>query len=603
MRELHIPNERAWQKLRIAARDRREVQARPPQMRTGALPNASTRLALARSLVWLGMGLRFHGWLALDALLGRSDPKRMASYATTLLTGAGPTAVKVGKQLAARLDLLPIEVVDALDQMRDEMPAFPAEQAIARVERAARRPIEALCEVFDPQPIVSEIASCVWQAELRTGEKVAFRVRRPGIREQLAAEHFAFVAVASLFAMFTSLRVEQVAMLRKELRWALDEELDFVRISRFQRRLRKRLRRGPKRVGVARVLRKLTSEDVITTEFVSGVWLDELIALREQGDELALQKLAARGIVPSEVAGRVLRFGWWCMFDEQFHPSHPSLGDFVVQDGGRLVMVDVGACSMAPGRKRLLGREVMSRLSDNDVSGAASAFVEMLSPLPFLDTKELGQKIEGALWPALFAMRNRELPWYERTSGGVWLGALEVGHSFGARFRLEPLRLMRASIQFDLLAAQVWPRTNILGRFRRFEAESRLRSARRGARRVQRWFRRTPAERYPLQLERDIDTFRRLELLYRLFISDVPVDFQALSKKGAYAWAIVLQATVTLSAVTLLGIGGVWAWRGGERGLVDAVMTAVMHPLYGLVLALAFVSVSRVVMFRLDDRE
>ena len=72
--------------------------------------------------------------------------------------------------------------------MLDQAPAFPTEKAIAIIERNLGRPLGEVFEVFDPEPIGSASLACVYQAQLKTGERVAVKVRRPGIGPLIAAD-------------------------------------------------------------------------------------------------------------------------------------------------------------------------------------------------------------------------------------------------------------------------------------------------------------------------------------------------------------------------------------------------------------------------------
>ena len=80
-----------------------------------------------------------------------------------------------------RADMLPYAYCAELGKMLDQVPAFPTAQAIEIIERNIGRPLSEVFEVFDPEPIGSASLACVYQAQLKTGEKVAVKVRRPGI--------------------------------------------------------------------------------------------------------------------------------------------------------------------------------------------------------------------------------------------------------------------------------------------------------------------------------------------------------------------------------------------------------------------------------------
>src|SRR5262245_28316418 len=61
------------------------------------------------------------------------------------LEALGPIFVKFGQVLSTRRDLLPPDIADELAKLQDRVPPFPAEQAVALLEKAYRKP---LAEVF-----------------------------------------------------------------------------------------------------------------------------------------------------------------------------------------------------------------------------------------------------------------------------------------------------------------------------------------------------------------------------------------------------------------------------------------------------------------------
>src|SRR3954465_2272167 len=64
----------------------------------------------------------------------------------------GPIFVKFGQVLSTRRDLLPTDVADELALLQDRVPPFPTEVAIATIERAFRRPLDAIFVTFEREP-------------------------------------------------------------------------------------------------------------------------------------------------------------------------------------------------------------------------------------------------------------------------------------------------------------------------------------------------------------------------------------------------------------------------------------------------------------------
>ena len=136
---------------------------------------------IGRMFVWLWGFLRFYFGNMRDTWMRRSTVQRRAVRLRRVFEDAGVTFAKLGQQLSMRADMLPYAYCAELGKMLDQVPAFPTAQAIEIIERNIGRPLSEVFDVFDPEPIGSASLACVYQAQLKTGEKVAVKVRRPGI--------------------------------------------------------------------------------------------------------------------------------------------------------------------------------------------------------------------------------------------------------------------------------------------------------------------------------------------------------------------------------------------------------------------------------------
>jgi hypothetical protein len=143
---------------------------------------------LGRLHVWLGSINAFVLGTAWDVIRRRDSEDRRAIRLRQIFENAGGTLVKIGQQMSIRLDMLPVRICEELSLMLDSVPPFPTEEAIAVIEQTTGRKLEEIFSAFDPEPIGSASIACVYQGVLRdTGEKVAVKVRRPGIRKLVSS--------------------------------------------------------------------------------------------------------------------------------------------------------------------------------------------------------------------------------------------------------------------------------------------------------------------------------------------------------------------------------------------------------------------------------
>ena len=133
---------------------------------------ASIFFALSRLARWIWLAVSYYVSGALDVVLRRASVERRATRFRLLIEKAGGSFIKVGQQLSVRADLLPHAFCVELSKLLDRVPAMRLEQAVAIIERGAGKPLEEIFESFDPKPIGSASLACVYQAVLKTGERV-----------------------------------------------------------------------------------------------------------------------------------------------------------------------------------------------------------------------------------------------------------------------------------------------------------------------------------------------------------------------------------------------------------------------------------------------
>jgi ubiquinone biosynthesis protein len=94
----------------------------------------------------------------------------------------GPIFVKFGQVLSTRRDLLPPDIADELAHLQDRVPPFASTIAVATIERAFGKPLDAVFSHFEQVPVASASIAQVHFATLRegrhAGREVAVKVLR-----------------------------------------------------------------------------------------------------------------------------------------------------------------------------------------------------------------------------------------------------------------------------------------------------------------------------------------------------------------------------------------------------------------------------------------
>ncbi len=596
----------------VAADEVMAAMPRPP-----ALPAAAaTRLAprglrlaapfkaglwhtLGRLFLWLRAIARFFGGVVADKLRGQDSPARRAQRLKATITRVGGTFIKLGQQASVRVDLLPQAYTEALTSLLDQVDPFPTEQAIAAVERVTGRPLRETFAVFDPVPIGSASIACVYQAVLPTGERVAVKVRRPSVGRDIAADLRVLGWVFWMAERLTLVRPGFSAKVLAELRTTLFDELDFYKEARFQEIFRRRAGKARRKYFTApKLFPELSGEDVIVEDYVSGVWLFELLTAVENGDAETLARLAELDIDPAEVARRLIWVSHWGLWDSVFFHGDPHPANIIVQRGNKLVFIDFGAMGSLHASRRASMREIFNLIEHEDLEGMARLSLTLLEPLPPIDTDEVIKAVEEVFWEALLAYRSKHSEWYERTTAQLWLGFFRVTSRFKIPMSYDTVRLIRATLLYDTLAARLDNDIDLPREYRRYRRDAGRDARARVVKAVERRADRGLLAEDWLRLDQFASLGRSALMQAERLAKLRTFSFGAYVGKLVSTVVLAVGLLLQLGAVTLVAVGAVALFTDG-----DAWATVWGSWLYWVVIGGLGLIALRRIMFRLKDRE
>ena len=263
-------------------------------------------------------------------LLERRGAGSGAARLSAALTRLGPSYVKFGQFLATRPDIVGVAVARDLESLQDRMPPFPRAEAVATVERALGRPVEAVFASFGEPVAAASIAQVHRAVTAGDGRQLAIKVIRPGVRERFARDlqAMAFSARLAERRMPETRRLrptETVEILARSVSVETDLRLEAAALSELAENTAQ-----DEDFRVPKADWELTSRDVLATEWIDGIPLHRLDTLDAAGHD---RPTLARNLLQSFLK-QAIRDGF---FHADMHP-----GNLMVDAQGRLVAVDTG---------------------------------------------------------------------------------------------------------------------------------------------------------------------------------------------------------------------------------------------------------------------
>jgi ubiquinone biosynthesis protein len=206
----------------------------------------------------------------------------------------GPIFVKFGQAVSTRRDLLPREVADELAKLQDQVPPFPAKEAVAILDEAYGQSVDEVFARFDFEPFAAASIAQVHTAALDDGTEVIVKLLRPGVREQIERDLDVMFAVARLADRYweNSKQLRPLELVGEYEKTVIDE-LDLLREGGNAAQLKRNFE-GSDMLYVPEVYWDYCRPEVLVQERVYGIPISDMDALRAAGTNI--QTLAENGV-------------------------------------------------------------------------------------------------------------------------------------------------------------------------------------------------------------------------------------------------------------------------------------------------------------------
>lgn len=285
----------------------------------------------------------------------------------------GPTFIKFGQVMSTRPDLVPREMVIELQKLQESVPPFPSEDAVAQLESELGKPVDQLFAHFDRTPLAAGSLGQVHRATHFDGTPLAVKIRRPtavrDVERDLALMHELAILVDR---NVVEAQVFDPVGLVNHFTRSIRRELNFAREARTMDEFR-RLFRNDATLYVPQVFWDLTTEAIVTMEYVDGLKIDQVDELRSTTSNSA--ELAANGA--RIFMKQIFEFG-------VFH-GDPHPGNIRIRYDGTICLLDYGMIGILDEQTREQLIDVLLAVSQQDVDAAVKLVLQLGEPYREVD--------------------------------------------------------------------------------------------------------------------------------------------------------------------------------------------------------------------------
>ncbi len=312
------------------------------------------------------------------------EPATLPAHFRQALEELGPAFVKLGQMLSTRPDLLPLNYINELSKLQDEVPPVPWADIHQVLTEELGKPPEDIFEKLDPHPLAAASMAQVHGEWLPGRQKVVIKVQRPNILPTIHTD-LEIIQDLAHYAEQTPLgQVYNLTEIAQDFSDTLQRELNYQREARNADRIRENFAHETC-LHIPWVYWEYTTRRVMVMEHISGIKIDDVDALDAAGyDRHKIANNAARMIVKE-------------MLDDGFFHADPHPGNFVVMENEVIGAMDFGMVGYLSDADRVNLIRLYNVAVRLDAQGVADELIHVGAAPPDVDRRALARDIERLL--------------------------------------------------------------------------------------------------------------------------------------------------------------------------------------------------------------
>ena len=311
-----------------------------------------------------------------------------AKEAADLVASLGPAFIKAGQALSTRPDIIPPLLLEELAGLQDQLPGFDSALAMACIEEDLGAPIPSIYAELEREPISAASLGQVHRGVLLNGDKVAVKVQRPGLREQITLDLYIVRNIAAWLNRNIGLIRSDLVALIDELGKRVFEEMDYCNEASNAEKFAALHSHNP-RIAVPRIYRQATARRVLTMEWIDGVKLTNLEAVRQLG------------IDPDDMVTVGVNCSLQQLLEHGFFHADPHPGNLLALPDGRLAYLDFGMMSEVSRESRTGLIQAVVHLVNRNFGKLSKDFVSLGFLAEDVDLSPIVPAFEGVFGQAL----------------------------------------------------------------------------------------------------------------------------------------------------------------------------------------------------------
>ena len=321
-----------------------------------------------------------------EILLDTELPKNLRMMFQEL----GTSFIKLGQLLSTRPDMVGERIAKEFEQLQEDNPPVPYEEVKRVIESELNGNIDELFSEFSKESLATASIAQVHEARLITGERVAVKVQKEGINENLEQDLAIMKSLAKTVHKYSDeFRKYNLPEMIKEFDHSIHIELDYTNELINMNVLGANFEED-ETIHIPIAYADYCTPKVLTMEFIDGTNLQDVyVSDSEEFDK----ELIAKRVIDS--------FMKQVLIDGFFH-GDPHAGNIIILEDNVVCYIDLGAMGILDDDFRKKLSDMLMLVADQDVNGLINQFIYMGIIDYSMDTTDLKRDLRD-LFLRMFA--------------------------------------------------------------------------------------------------------------------------------------------------------------------------------------------------------
>ncbi|MBW2311736.1 MAG: AarF/ABC1/UbiB kinase family protein [Deltaproteobacteria bacterium] len=277
----------------------------------------------------------------------------------------GPTFIKMGQILSTRPDLLPVQWIQELSRLQDDVPPFSFSSVKEIIEQELQKPLDQVFPHLERQPLAAASIGQVHRGQLIDGDEVVVKIQRPSIEKTVEVDLEIMLHLAILMERhLKGMEIHHPALIVEEFARTLEKELDYNVEAAHTERFAMQFTRDTT-IYVPKIYREITTRRILTMEYINGIKASEIDRLEEAG--LNRHEIACRGfdLIMKQI------------FVHGFFHADPHPGNIFVLPNNIICYLDFGMMGRIDRQNRENFADLVMSIVRQDEKKATQALVRL----------------------------------------------------------------------------------------------------------------------------------------------------------------------------------------------------------------------------------